>query len=612
LPGNGPGSIEACSKLIDAGKGNLAEYHYSRGIALQDKHDCDGALADFDAAVRLRPADPAYHGGRALVFYSCKLDFKQAAAAFGDVIRLTPRDAAAYDIRGTARRYIGDLDGAVADETAAIRLQPKLGMYYGNRAVSWAEKGDPARALADFNRDVQLESNVAAVFNNRGLFLLQRKELDQAIGDFDEAIRLDPKYSKPYANRAEAWRLKGDLDRSLADVDQAINIAPSDPLNYARRADTLRYRGDYTQSLAEYDRALALMSDYIPAFTGRGLTYERLGDVAAARAEFQKAIASQSYLANLDYSKSSLETARARLAALDSGAPLPVIPAAPRRAESSTSIPTPSVAAPVVTAAAVRATSASQGRRIALVIGNSAYRNVVQLSNPQHDAQAIGTSLRNIGFDSVTVLVDLTREGLLDALRAFSDNARTADWAMVYYAGHGIELNGVDLLVPIDAQLTSERDAASQAIPVTEVTAAVEGARKLRLVMLDACRDNPFLAKSGKPSTPGVVASATGEAGTRSLSQSLGPPKGLAEVKIGSGTLVFFAAKEGQAALDGEGDDSPFAVAMLQRIATPGVEIGKVFRLVRDDVMEATAGRQEPFVYGSLPGSEQYYFVATK
>ena len=119
---------------------------------------------------------------------------------------------------------------------------------------------------------------------------------------------------------------------------------------------------------------------------------------------------------------------------------------------------------------------------------------------------------------------------------------------------------------------------------------------------------------SPKPITPAVVASAAagGEAGTRSLNQSLGPAKGLAQVKTGVGTLVFFAAKEGQAALDGDGADSPFAVAILQRIATPGVEIGKVFRLVRDDVMEATAGRQEPFVYGSLPGSEDFYFVTTK
>jgi tetratricopeptide (TPR) repeat protein len=607
------GLIEACTTLIDLEKGNLAEYHYSRGSALLDRKDCDGALADFDAAVRLRPTDPSYHGGRGLVFFHCKVDYKQAVAAFTEVIRLTPRDASAYDIRGSSRRFIGDLDGAIADHTAAIRLAPRFGMYYGNRAMAWSEKGDAPRALADYNRDIQIQPNGAVVFNNRGLLFLQRKELDQAISDFTEAIRLNPRYSKPYANRAEAWRLKGDLDRSLADVGQAIDIYPSDPLNYARRADTLRYRGDYAQALAEYDRALAIMSDYIPAFAGRGLTYERMGDAASARAEFEKALGSQSQLINVDYSKSSLETARARIAALESGAPLPVILPAPKHAESTTSIPTPTVAAPTLEPA-VRATSAGQGRRIALIVGNSAYRNAIQLANPQKDARAIAASLRNVGFDSVTVVIDATREELLDALHAFSDSARNADWAMIYYAGHGIELNGIDYLVPVDARISSERDAPSQAVPLAEVTAAIEGARKLKLVLLDACRDNPFLTQSVKP-VIGVGASGSasnGNASTRSLSPSLGEAKGLAGITTGSGTLVVFAAKEGQTALDGDGGNSPFAVAVLQRIATPGVEINKIFRLVRDDVMEATAGRQEPFVYGSLPGKEDFYFVARK
>jgi tetratricopeptide (TPR) repeat protein len=607
------GLIEACTTLIDLGKGNLAEYHYFRGSALLDRKDCNGALADFDAAVHLRPTDPSYHGGRGLVFFRCKVDYKQAAAAFTEVIRLTPRDAAAYDIRGSSRRFIGDLDGAIADHTAAIRLAPKFGMYYGNRAMAWSEKGDAPRALADFNRDIQIEPNGAVVFNNRGLLFLQRKDLDQAISDFTEAIRLDPGYSKPYANRAEAWRLKGELDRSLADVGQAIDISPRDPLNYARRADTMRYRGDYAQALAEYDHALAIMPDYIPAFAGRGLTYERMGDAASARAEFEKALGSQSQLINVDYSKSSLETARARIAALDSGAPLPVILPAPKHAESATSIPTPTVAAPILEPS-LRATSTGQGRRIALIIGNSAYRNAVQLTNPQKDARAIGASLRNVGFDSVTVVIDTTREELLDALHSFSDSARNADWAMIYYAGHGIELNGIDYLVPVDGRISSERDTPSQAVPLAEVTAAIEGARKLKLVLLDACRDNPFLTQSAKPVT-GVVASGSasnGNASMRSLSPSLGEVKGLAGVTTGSGTLVVFAAKEGQTALDGDGGNSPFAVAVLQRIATPGVEINKIFRLVRDDVMEATAGRQEPFVYGSLPGKEDFYFVARK
>jgi tetratricopeptide (TPR) repeat protein len=610
-----PGLIEACSALIAAGRGNLAAYRAARGEALLDKRDCDGALADFDAAVRLQPDDSNNHGGRGLVFYSCKHDFAQAAAAFTEVIRLSPRDAAAYDIRANARKYLGDLDGAIADDTVAIRLAPTFGMYYGNRAISWAEKGDALRALADFNRDIQIEPTVAAVFGNRGEFFLARKDNDQAIADFTEAIRLDPRYSKAYSNRSDAWRQKGDLDRSLADADQAIALNPSDPLNYVRRADTLRYRGDYAQSLAEYDRALALMPDYIPAFTGRGLTYERMGDAAAARREFEKALASQSHLAHLDYSKSSLETARARIAALDSGDPLPVILPAPRKAQSATSIPTPTVAAPVVVASVVRATSASQGRRIALVIGNSAYRSVVQLNNPRNDARAIGASLQNIGFDNVAIVIDATREKLLDALRSFADDARNADWAMVYYAGHGVELNGIDYLVPIDARIAKESDAPSQAIPLAEVTAAIEGARKLKLVLLDACRDNTFEAQAASPSAPVAVASTAasgGDAGARSLSQSLGKERGLAQIKTDSGTLVFFAAKEGQAALDGDGGDSPFAVAVIQRLATPGVEVHKLFRLVRDDVMEATAGRQEPYVYGSVADQQDFYFVAGK
>lgn len=610
-----PGLIEACSKLIDGGRGNLAAYYASRGSARLDKKDCDGALADFDAAVRLRPRDPNNHGGRGLAFYSCKQDFKQAVAAFTEVIRLSPRDAAAYDIRATSRKFMGDLDGAIADDTIAIRLDPKFGMYYGNRAIAWSEKGDASRALADFNRDVEIEPTVAAVFNNRGHFFLERKDNDQAIADFTEAIRLDPRYAKAYANRSEAWRLKGDLDRSLADVDQAIALDPTDPLNYSRRADTLRYRGDYVQSLTEYDRALAITPDYIPAFTGRGLTYERMGDTAAARREFQKALASQSYLAHLDYSRDSLETARARIAALDSGAPLPVILPAPRKAESATSIPTPDVAAPVVAPSAVAATSARQGRRIALVIGNSTYRSVGVLRNPQHDAAAVATSLRNIGFENVTIVIDATRQKLIDTLRTFAADARNCDWAVVYYAGHGVELNGVDYLVPVDARIVAEGDVPSQTVPLTEMIAAVEGARKLKLLLVDACRDNPFDTQASTPSAPAVVASNAspdGDAHARSLSQSLGRERGLAQIKTDSGTLVFFAAKEGQTTLDGDGDDSPFAVAVIQRIATPGVEINKLLRLVRDDVMEATAGRQEPAVYGSVPEQQNFYFVAAR
>jgi tetratricopeptide (TPR) repeat protein len=608
----GPNQIDACAALIAAGRGNVAEYHYARGAALLDKRDCDGALADFDAAVRLNPNDPAYHGGRGLVFYQCKHDYRQALDAFSQVVRVTPNDAAAWDIRSNCKKLLGDLDGAIADDTRAIQLDPKTAMYHGNRAIAYQEKGDRVNALADFNFEVQASPNSSPAIGNRGLFFLDIGQPDLAIADFSAAIRFDPNSSKAYANRAEAFRQKGDLDHALDDLAQAIRINPRDPLNFARRADVLRYGGDFRDAIAEDDRALALDGDYIPGFAGRGLSFERLGDVAQAKIEFTRAVASKSYLANLDYSKSALETARARLAALESGTPPPQIPPAPRKSERDNSIPTPVPVIAPVSPELKQSTIASQGRRIALVIGNSNYQNVIKLDNPKKDAELVATSLRNAGFAAVTVLIDAPRAKLLEALHSFADDANAADWAVVYYAGHGVEVNGTNFLIPIDAKIASGSDLASQAVPASEIIAAEAGARKLKLVVLDACRDNPFPAPDQPP--PAVVASAAPPASdaARSLARTLAQGRGLAAIKADAGTLIVFAAKEGQTALDGDGDDSPFAIAVAQRIATPGVEINKLFRLVRDDVMEATAGRQEPYTYGSLPGREDFFFVAAK
>jgi len=603
--------LESCSALIAAGRGNVAEYFYARGSALLDKRDCDGALADFDAAVRLKPNEAAYHGGRGLVFYQCKRDYARALDAFSQVVRLTPNDAAAWDIRSNCRKLLGDLDGAIADDTKAIQLDPKTAMYRGNRAIAYQEKGDRVHALADFNFEVQASPTSSPAVANRGLFFLNIGQPDLAVADLTTAIRLDPNSSKAYANRAEAFRQKGDLDRALADLDQAIKINPRDPLSFARRADVLRYRGDFREAIVEDDRALSLDADYIPGFTGRGLSFERLGDVAQAKAEFTRAIASKSYLANLDYSKSAQETARARLAALESGAPPPNIPPAPRKSQKENSIPTPTPVLPPIPVD-LEPAQADQGRRVALVIGNSDYRSVIKLVNPKKDAELVATSLRNIGFAAVTVLTDVPRARLVEALRAFAEDAKSADWAVVYYAGHGVEVNGTNYLIPIDAKIVSGSDLVSQGVPANEIIAAETGARKLKLVVLDACRDNPFPAA---PPAAEVMASAapvaSGEMG-RSLARTLAQGKGLAAIKADAGTLIVFAAKEGQTALDGDGDDSPFAVAVAQRIATPGVEINKLFRLVRDDVMEATAGRQEPYTYGSLPGREDFFFVAAK
>jgi uncharacterized caspase-like protein len=251
--------------------------------------------------------------------------------------------------------------------------------------------------------------------------------------------------------------------------------------------------------------------------------------------------------------------------------------------------------------------AAQQGRRIALVIGNSGYKHVPALANPKRDAEAIAASLRAVGFEEVTLVSDSDRGRLLDTLKTFANNAEKADWAVVYYAGHGMEVSGVNYLIPIEAKVAVDRDVQYEAVPLDQVMTAVEGAKKLRLVLLDACRDNPFASQMQKTAAVQPLSSAAkGSGGTRTRSVS----RGLSEVKVSGATLVVYAAKHGQTALDGEGGNSPFAVAFAQRIATPNVEINKLFRLVRDDVMEATAGRQEPYTYGSLPGREDFFFLA--
>ncbi|MBK1868398.1 caspase family protein [Aestuariivirga sp. YIM B02566] len=230
------------------------------------------------------------------------------------------------------------------------------------------------------------------------------------------------------------------------------------------------------------------------------------------------------------------------------------------------------------------------GRRIALIIGNSTYAGVPVLKNPATDARAIADTLTGLGFEKVTLKLDLDRQATWAALAEFADDAARADWAVVYYAGHGIELDGQNYLIPVDAKLDSDRRVLFETVPLDHVVEATAGARKFRLVILDACRNNPFLQTM------------TRVASTRSIG------RGLSRVEPQGGVLVAYAAKAGEVALDGDTGNSPFVVALIEQLRQPGVEVGFLFRKVRDSVLDLTNGTQEPYTYGSLPGREELYF----
>lgn len=222
--------------------------------------------------------------------------------------------------------------------------------------------------------------------------------------------------------------------------------------------------------------------------------------------------------------------------------------------------------------------------RVALVIGNSSYAHVPQLPNPTNDAADIAGSLRRIGFDVVEEH-DLDYRHMRLAVRDFAKRAETADVAVVYYAGHGIEIENTNYLIPVKAELKRAADVEFEALRLDTLVSALEAPKGLKIVLIDACRDNPFKV-------------AMQQTGAR---RSIG--RGLARVEP-SGVLVGYAAKGGTYALDGEARNSPFAEALLQHLETPGLELGKLFRKVRDTVFGATGGLQEPFVYGSLPGRD--------
>jgi uncharacterized caspase-like protein len=226
-------------------------------------------------------------------------------------------------------------------------------------------------------------------------------------------------------------------------------------------------------------------------------------------------------------------------------------------------------------------------KRVALVIGNSAYQKVSPLTNPANDAAAVAGMFRKAGFNVVESRRDLKNVELRRALNGFFDTTRDADIAVVYYAGHGIEVEGSNYLIPVDAVLERDRDVYDEAISLERVLQSIETARKLRLVILDACRDNPF-ARTMKRTLA-----------LRAIS------RGLVGVEPSKpNTLIAFAAKGGSTADDGNREHSPFTTSLLNHLTTPGLDLRKALGLVRDEVMNATGNKQEPFVYGSLGGND--------
>ncbi|WP_454620414.1 caspase family protein [Bradyrhizobium cenepequi] len=364
--------------------------------------------------------------------------------------------------------------------------------------------------------------------------LRKKGELDRALIDYNDAIRLEPQFAKAYRNHGRTYLAKGELDRALADFGDAIKIDPND--------------------------AFALVE--------RGLVNRQKGNIDRARADLTEAFRTAPTLDHKD--------GRAALASLAQSDNQLV----PSSAASITGGPLPSSAA------------ISSGRRVALVFGESTYQNVVALPNPVNDASDVSAALARLNF-TVKTIANASYDDMRRALIEFGVQAAGAEIAVIFFAGHGIQMGGENWLIPIDAHLASDRNVAAEAIGLQMMTRAVSNTSRLGLVILDACRNNPCLPKMQTTN------------GGRDVD------RGFARVEPSDNVLVADSSRDGTVAKDGVGRNSPFTRSLLANIEKLGIDVRFLFGHVRQDVMQATNREQQPYIYGPL-APELIYLVPAR
>jgi tetratricopeptide (TPR) repeat protein len=595
--------------------GKAVATYNARGTALFQKGEYDSAIADYKKAIELKSdyTNAYINRGQA---YILKREFDKAIADFDAAVRQDPNNLLGYINRGDARVSKGDFIGAIKDYDAVIGLDPKNSEAYTHRGEARRLHGDLEASLADHNKAIALNAKAKEAYTNRALTLKDLGKFDEAAESCNRAILIDPNYPAAFSVRGLIRRLSNHLKDSENDLDKAVALDSQFPLALSFRGDTRRELGNTDGALTDFNDAIGFWPEFVPAYTGRGLTYEMKGDFAKAKADFEKALSFSPAPDGL--AKPAQEVARVHLGGLAAKEKARQEPNGDAvKADHEAIEKLKEEAAKKIKEADDRANKVAQaakedlqryidqqkaksldeaipdpGPRVALVIGNSSYWHVDLLPNPQRDAKAVAEAFQKLGFKTILAL-NVTLDQFRDTLDKFKKAADQANWAVIYYAGHGLEVGGENYLVPVDARLRTDMDVSYEAVSLAHLRGVTEGAKKLHVVILDACRDNPFVSRMQKTMA----------------SRSIG--RGFARVEEPEGgTLIAYSATEGHVAADGDGEHSPYTEAFLKNVVDPRLEIDMLFRRVHDDVMTTTQNRQEPHIYGSLTG--EFFHFATK
>jgi tetratricopeptide (TPR) repeat protein len=624
----GEEALAACTRMIASNTlrgGDLAQAYLWRGIThSRNSGDWERAIADFSEAIRLGSRDAGAYAGRAgayirkgeidralpdlnqglaldpkhpgvhnvFAYYHLKKgDHARGLAEVDEAIRLSPRYLYAFSTRGEIHEAKGELNNALTDFRTALGLDPDKkqrggrfaadsimrveGKLFAAAGTDWAtcqRAPNLEDGIAACSRLISAkklgEADLAQVYVWRGIGLGRyRGDIDLAIADYNEALRRDPKIVAAYAGRGGSYVREGKLDLARRDLDEGLKLDPNHSGVHNALGNYYLAKGDYGSAIAEFNTAIRIAPQYLYPYRFRAQAYENRGDLAAALADYRVALSLDPGEQQVGGKEAAEGIARVELK-LAAGAD---------KSKVAVVEPKASPAVPKV---------AALGHRVALVIGNSKYVYANKLPNPANDAADVSQVLRKLGFDVIEGR-DLDRHGMEDKIRAFGRKLEAgADLAVLFYAGHGMQVGGRNYLIPVDAKLERSGDLTLDTIELGQILAQMEAEKRVNLVFLDACRDNP-LARSFARSL-----------GTRSASVG----SGLAPVQSAIGTMIAYATQPDNVALDGEGRNSPFTTALLKYIATPRLEIGSIMKRVRADVIATTREKQVPWDHSSLVG----------
>jgi tetratricopeptide (TPR) repeat protein len=621
-------AIVDCNKAIQLQPKNTAAFN-NRCWAYRQKGEMTLAISDCEEAIKLDPKNMTPYVNLSLIYFQ-QGDFDQSILEISEFIKHEPNSFAPWNMRAAAKLAKGDLSGARADVEQALALKADFAEarqtlteieVAENKAkqnavtpaalkqkVVVAPHAPPVDDSAELQAckdhiennnynlcsDViinprQSKFNIALAFYYRAVNEASQGKYSQALFDADQAANRNPSLADVHELKSSIYGKQGDHYKAIASASLAIKINPKFARAFNERGWNQLKLQNYERAKVDLNSAISLEPNYAISYHNRAVAELALGDIADARRDVEKALE-----LNSDYVEAK-QTLNDIVAAENKAIQVAVV--APPLPEKAIVVPQQKLEVAVVVAvplpekiipsAAMPQKSALTQKRVALVIGNSAYSDGMALLNPTNDAKAVAASLNRLGFE-VVLSTDATKAGMTDAMYRFAVLSDSADAALVFYAGHGMQVDGVNYLMPVDASLETRADLKHKFVSADEILDDLRSVEGMRMMVLDACRNNP-LSRSIKLKL------------SKLASRAVDNRDGLADMKA-EGVLIAFATQPNEVAADGDGADSPFTLALLKHLETPGIEIDTMFKRVRTTVSEMTDGVQLPQTVNSSTG----------